>query len=61
MPSHNQIIECDGEYWHSSAKAQEHDRTRDAELVAMGYNVVRIPGAAIKHDPRAALEAAWRL
>ncbi len=59
--SHNQIIEVDGEYWHSLPKQIEHDQKRDAELVALGYNVVRVPGAAIKRDARAALEAAWRL
>jgi very-short-patch-repair endonuclease len=36
-------------------------RARDARLRDLGYNVVRVPGDAIKRNPLAALEAAWRL
>ncbi len=59
--SHNQVIEVDGEYWHNRPGVKERDARRDAELVALGYNVVRIPGAENKKDAKAALEAAWRL
>jgi len=60
IPSYNQVIECDGEYWHSRPGVKERDARRDAELVALGYCVVRVPGRAIVKDARAALEAAWR-
>ncbi|MEK7767429.1 MAG: DUF559 domain-containing protein, partial [bacterium] len=61
VPSYNQVIEVDGEYWHGKPEVKARDTRRDVELIALGYNVVRIPGNAIKKDARVALETAWRL
>ncbi len=35
------VIELDGDEWHSTAQQREHDRRRDAALVALGYLVMR--------------------
>lgn len=45
------IIECDGRDFHHATREQiERDRTRDAELSALGYTVFRFPGTQITSD-----------
>jgi very-short-patch-repair endonuclease len=51
IPAGNKIIEADGEYWHSSAKAREHDRLRDFYLKDKGYTILRLTGTEIISDP----------
>jgi very-short-patch-repair endonuclease len=46
IPSHNLIIECDGEYQH--AQRPEHDANRDAVLTELGYKLLRLSEAEIK-------------
>jgi very-short-patch-repair endonuclease len=41
ISEYNLIIECDGDYWHNRPGAQERDKLRDAEIKAMGYDVIR--------------------
>lgn len=50
LPDHALIIECDGLYWHSSAKTRHKDKERDAWLLAHGYSVLRLPEDKIKVD-----------
>lgn len=38
----NNIIEFDGDYWHSSLKAKKRDCERDIELKKYGYKILRI-------------------
>ncbi len=46
------ILECDGWTWHALDRAQfEHDRDRDAELIAAGWIVVRFSYHAITKTP----------
>ena len=46
------IVECDGEYWHGSAKAQARDQRKDRYLTSHGYAVFRFPEAAIRSSVR---------
>jgi very-short-patch-repair endonuclease len=46
VPSRNLIIECDGEYWHRNK--QDYDRRRDADIRALGYDILRLPGKVIE-------------
>ena len=55
IPNKNIVIECDGEYWHSSPESKEKDRFRDVKLIAMGYSVIRLTGSDIKRNPKEAL------
>ena len=42
IPSMNMIIECDGDYWHNYPHGTKKDHFRTKELIARGYNVLRI-------------------
>ena len=53
------LVECDGEYYHSSPSARRHDEERDKFLRAAGYTVLRLNGADIKGgSARRVVEAA---
>lgn len=41
IPKHKLALECDGYQYHSSQKAQIHDRNRDAYMKRMGWKVMR--------------------
>jgi very-short-patch-repair endonuclease len=47
------IVELDGRAFHDHADAFEHDRARDATLLAAGYRVMRITWARLRQDPAA--------
>ncbi len=45
------VIECDGRDFHHATREQiERDRTRDADLNAAGFKVLRYPGTQIYND-----------
>lgn len=43
LPDTNTILEIDGVYWHSTAKAQRQDARKTLRLQSLGYRVVRLP------------------
>lgn len=46
------VIECDGHDFHERTKEQAaKDRSRDRELTALGYRVLRFTGSEIWRDP----------
>lgn len=48
------VIECDGHEFHErTAEQAERDKSRDRELVAMGFTVMRYTGREIWRDPTA--------
>jgi very-short-patch-repair endonuclease len=49
------IVEVDGYAFHSSRRAFEDDRRRDADLAAHGYRVIRITWRQIVSEPAAVL------
>ena len=48
IPSKNLVIECDGDYWHNLPGRKERDAERDAWLMEVGFNVLRLSEKAIK-------------
>lgn len=56
LPNRNLIIECDGEYWHRSEKAQQKDLRKDELLLKMGYKILRLQEEMIKKDVNLALQ-----
>lgn len=44
------IIECDGDYWHSSEKVKAIDAQKDIEYKEAGYMVLRFSGTQIRTD-----------
>jgi very-short-patch-repair endonuclease len=51
--SHRLVVEVDGFTYHGSRAAFERDRTRDADLMAAGYRVVRFTWRQITCEPHA--------
>jgi len=49
LPGKN-IIQCDGDYWHSLPETKERDVRQDASLSLNGYTVLRLRGSAIKKN-----------
>ena len=45
------VVEIDGYAFHSSRRAFERDRERDAGLVAAGWSVIRITWRQIEREP----------
>lgn len=45
------IVETDGGAYHSSRRAIERDRRREADLVRAGYRVLRVTWSQIEHEP----------
>ena len=54
-PEHRLVVEVDGRAYHTSPKAVERDRRRDADLATAGYRVLRITWREIVHHPEALL------
>ena len=53
-------IEVDGRAFHSDARAFQHDRTRQNDLVAAGWTVLRFTWADLVERPEQVLEAIAR-
>ncbi len=51
FPEHRLIVELDGWDFHSDRATFESDRDRDAELLAAGYQTVRITWERLKSQP----------
>jgi very-short-patch-repair endonuclease/predicted transcriptional regulator of viral defense system len=49
------VVEVDGRAYHSSARAFERDRERDAMLVAGGYSVIRVTWRQLSASPEAVI------
>ena len=54
-PKHRLVVEVDGWAYHTSPKAVDRDRRRDANLATAGYRVLRITWREIVHHPEALL------
>ena len=50
-PDHKVILETDGHHVHGRRSSFESDRSRDAELAAQGYVVVRVTWRQLKREP----------
>lgn len=50
-PQHRLIVETDGYATHGTRRAFEDDRARDAELIALGYVVIRFTWRQIAREP----------
>jgi DnaK suppressor protein len=59
-PSQRLVVELDGYRAHGSRSAFEADRARDAELVALGFSVIRITWRQLE-DPRLVAATVRRL
>jgi very-short-patch-repair endonuclease len=51
------VLETDGTYWHATEKTRCRDARRDAELVGMGFRVVRVSEKEVKADPSSVIRA----
>jgi very-short-patch-repair endonuclease len=54
-PEQRLVVEVDGFAFHGSRTAFERDRRRDAELLAMGYRVVRFTWRQLTREPEAVI------
>jgi very-short-patch-repair endonuclease len=54
-PEHKLVVETDGFRYHSSRRAFERDRGRDAALAACGYAVIRITWRQLVDAPEAVI------
>jgi very-short-patch-repair endonuclease/predicted transcriptional regulator of viral defense system len=54
-PDQRIIVEIDGFAFHSSQKKFENDRRRDAELAALGFQVIRVTWWQLVKEPEATL------
>ncbi|TDP97443.1 AAA domain-containing protein [Labedaea rhizosphaerae] len=52
-------VECDGHFWHTSARQQISDARRDRELQRMGWEVMRIRESEYEFDPERELAPLW--
>lgn len=52
LPQFNLVLECDGDYWHSSSEAQAYDAKRDKWMRTRGLNVIRLSEKLIKTDAK---------
>jgi very-short-patch-repair endonuclease len=52
-PAERLVVEVDGFVFHSTRRAFERDRARDAELQRSGHRVVRFTWRQIAHEPEA--------
>lgn len=41
LPEFTLLIECDGEYWHSSKRAKVRDQQKNQNAEAMGFQIMR--------------------
>ena len=54
------VVECDGHNFHERTKAQaRNDRSRDRDLQALGYLILRYTGSEIFADPWACAFDIW--
>lgn len=56
LPDHRVIIECDGDYWHSTSKMKAHDAKRDRWFIKHGMKVVRLKERDIRTNTKAAVQ-----
>ena len=47
LPSHNLIIECDGEYWHQD---ERREKQRDRVFAEQGYKTLHLSGTEIRQN-----------
>ncbi len=52
LPNSNVVVECDGEYWHSTGRARDRDARRDTFMAQRGHGVVRLGERAIRRNPK---------
>jgi very-short-patch-repair endonuclease len=52
-PAERLVVEVDGFAFHSTRRAFEHDRARDADHHRAGYRVIRLTWRQIAHEPEA--------
>ncbi len=55
-PQSRLVVELDGRAYHTSPRAFERDRVRDAKLQRAGYRVMRITHRRLRDDPAGILE-----
>lgn len=48
LPESNEVIECDGDFWHSRPEAKARDARKDIYLASLGYRVWRFWESDIK-------------
>lgn len=60
LPEHNVIIECDGDYWHSTPAMIAHDKKRDKWFTNHGIGIIRLKECNIKANARACVEQALK-
>ena len=56
IPGARIVIECDGEYWHSSDEAIARDKRKTAYLTSRRFKVFRFAEAAIHADVKACVD-----
>ncbi|MEU6354955.1 AAA domain-containing protein [Streptomyces sp. NPDC047072] len=52
-------VECDGDYYHSSAEQLRHDQQRERELQRVGWAFWRVRESEFRYDPETALADLW--
>lgn len=50
LPDYHTIIECDGDYWHSTPKAKSHDAKRDKWFAKHNIQTIRLKECDIRAD-----------
>ena len=60
LPEQNVIIECDGDYWHSTPVMIAHDKKRDKWFANHGIGVIRLKECDIKANARQCVEQALK-
>lgn len=50
VPSVGGVIECDGDYWHSTSKQRRIDKSKDAYFANRGIPLVRLSERTIKEN-----------
>jgi hypothetical protein len=50
-PPQRLVVETDGNRFHSTRRAIERDRRKEADLVRAGYRVLRVTWSQIEHTP----------
>jgi very-short-patch-repair endonuclease len=55
-PQYRLVVELDGRAYHTSPRAFERDRLRDAKLQRAGYRVLRVTHGRLRDDPAGILE-----
>jgi very-short-patch-repair endonuclease len=54
-PEHKVIVEVDGFRFHSTRRAFEHDRRKEADLRAAGFTVLRVSFDQLQRGPYAVI------